>query len=358
MIELRPYQREVIEKCRHAIAAGIRHLLLVAPTGAGKTVIFAAIIKRAVATGQRVIVLAHRREIIAQTALKLSAHGIEYGIIRAGLVMELEHEVQVCSIQTLYERAVRTNKIPLPPADLLIVDEAHHVPAQTYRQIIDAYPNAIVLGATATPCRSDGRGLGNFFDCIIETPQVAELIEQKHLVKTRTYAPGDIDLEGVETRVGDYVENQLAERMDRADLVGDIIGHWHKYGGRRKTVAFAVNVAHSVHIRDEFIKSGVKAEHIDGSTPKPERDAVLARLASGETELVTNCAVLTEGWDMPEVSCCILARPTKRIGLYRQMVGRVSAASDGQGQCHRAGPLRRSVSPRLRRGSSRVDAGD
>ena len=156
------------------------------------------------------------------------------------------------------------------------------------------------------------------------------MIEQKHLVKTRTYAPGDIDLDGVETRVGDYVENQLAERMDRADLVGDIIGHWHKYGGRRKTVCFAVNVAHSVHIRDEFIKSGVKAEHIDGSTPKPERDAVLARLAAGQTELVTNCAVLTEGWDMPQVSCCILARPTKRIGLYRQMIGRVLRPAPGK----------------------------
>ena len=323
MIDLRPYQREVIEKCRQATAAGIRHLLLVAPTGAGKTVIFAAIIKRAVAKGQRVIVLAHRREIIKQTALKLSAYGIEYGIIRAGLVMELEHNVQVCSVQTLSARAMRTKKIPLPPADLLIVDETHHIPARTYRQIVEAYPNAILLGTTATPCRSDGRGLGNFFDRIIETPQVAELIEQKYLVKTRVYAPGDIDLKGVEVRVGDYVEMQLAERMDRADLVGDIVMHWHKYGERRKTVCFAVNVAHSVHIRNEFVKSGVKAEHIDGSTPKPERDAVLARLASGETELVTNCMVLTEGWDLPEVACCILARPTKQVGLYRQMVGRV-----------------------------------
>ena len=136
------------------------------------------------------MVLAHRREIIAQTALKLSAYGIEYGIIRAGLVMELEHAVQVCSVQTLHARAMRSNKITLPPADLLIVDEAHHVPARTYRQIVEAYPNAILLGATATPCRSDGRGLGNFFDCIIETPQVAELIERKHLVRTRDLCAG------------------------------------------------------------------------------------------------------------------------------------------------------------------------
>lgn len=118
--------------------------------------------------------------------------------------------------------------------------------------------------------------------------------------------------------------------MDRADLVGDIVTHWHKHGERRKTVCFAVNVAHSLHIRDEFIKSGVPAEHVDGSTPKPDRDAVLARLASGKTELVTNCQVLGEGWDLPEVSCCILARPTRKMGLYRQMVGRVLRPAPGK----------------------------
>ena len=135
---------------------------------------------------------------------------------------------------------------------------------------------------------------------------------------------------GVKTQAGDYVETQLAERMDRAKLVGDIVTHWHKYGERRKTVAFAVNVAHSIHIRDEFIKSGVRCEHIDGGTPKPERDATLARLASGELEVVTNCMVLTEGWDMPEVGCCILARPTKKMGLYRQMIGRVLRPAEGK----------------------------
>jgi hypothetical protein len=106
--------------------------------------------------------------------------------------------------------------------------------------------------------------------------------------------------------------------------------HWHKFGERRKTVAFAVDVAHSIHIRDEFVKSGVRAEHLDGDTPKDERDAILARLASGETELVANCMVLTEGWDLPAVGCCVLARPTKKMGLYRQMVGRVLRPADGK----------------------------
>jgi DNA repair protein RadD len=126
------------------------------------------------------------------------------------------------------------------------------------------------------------------------------------------------------------VEVQLAERMDVPKLIGGIVEHWLKYSERRKTVCFAVNVAHSLHVRDEFIRFGVHAEHIDGTTPKRERDAALARLAYGETELVTNCMVLTEGWDMPEVGCCILARPTKEMGLYRQMIGRVLRPAPGK----------------------------
>jgi Bifunctional DNA primase/polymerase, N-terminal/Helicase conserved C-terminal domain len=146
-------------------------------------------------------------------------------------------------------------------------------------------------------------------------------------------AGGELDRAVVHARLIDAATaNGLmtADRMDRPQLIGDIVSHWHKYGVRRKTVAFAVNVAHSIHLRDEFIKSGVRAEHIDGGTPKPERDASLSRLASGEIEMITNCMVLTEGWDMPEVGCCILARPTKKMGLYRQMIGRVLRPADGK----------------------------
>jgi DNA repair protein RadD len=321
--ELRPYQTGVIAEFHRARTAGQRCIMLVAPTGSGKTVIAAAIVRQEIEAYKDVLVLAHRREIIQQTSEKLFDHGIAHGIIQAGFSPRPMERVQVASVQTLHRRAIHAESMELPAADLLIIDEGHHCPAKTYRKIIAAYPNADLLGLTATPCRGDGRGLGGIFETLIETPQVAELIAQKYLVKTRVYAPVDPDLKGVATRIGDYVESQLAERMDQPKLVGDIVTHWHKYGERRKTVAFAVSVGHSVHIRDEFIKAGVRAEHIDGSTPKPERDATLARLASGEIELVSNCMVLTEGWDMPEVGCCILARPTKKMGLYRQMIGRV-----------------------------------
>jgi DNA repair protein RadD len=324
VILLRDYQNAAIADVDRQIEAGKRCVMVVAPTGAGKAVILAAVTRRAAAEGKRVLVLAHTREIIKQTARKIYDNGVQnFGIIAAGLQEHPGEPVQVASIQTLWSRAFQRDRMPLPAAHVLIVDESHHCPAETYRKIIASYPNAVLLGFTATPCRGDGRGLGGIFEAIVQTPQIAKLIEQGYLVKTRVYAPIDPDLSGVRTVAGDYVEKQLAERMDRDNLVGDIVTHWHRYGERRKTVCFAVNVAHSLHIRDEFRTAGVVAEHVDGGTPKPDRDAALARLASGETEIITNCMVLTEGWDMPAASCAILARPTRKMGLYRQMVGRI-----------------------------------
>jgi superfamily II DNA or RNA helicase len=334
MIEDRPYQTDIIAEF-HRTTARFKRIILVAPTAAGKTVIAAAIIKDFVKRRQEVLVLAHRREIIGQTSKKLRDLGIWDGVILAGEDEMPMAPVQLASVQTLWSRAMRqgpngTTRMELPPATLVVVDECHHSTTNTWRKILNAYPDAIILGLTATPCRGDGRGLGGIFETMIECPQVAELIELGYLVKSRVYAPSTPDLTGVKVQAGDYVESQLAERMDHAKLVADIVGTWHKYGERRKTVVFATGVGHSIHLRDEFRASGVRAEHIDGGTPKDERDATLARLASGEIEVVTNCMVLTEGWDMPEVGCCILARPTKKMGLFRQMIGRALRPAPGK----------------------------
>jgi DNA repair protein RadD len=224
MSGLRPYQLDVIEKWRGIIAED-KHcrVIIVMPTGSGKTHVATAIIQERRAAGQRVLVLAHTREIVGQTSEKLFAHGIDHGLIQAGQTPELGKQIQVASIQTLWSWAMRTRRISLPPADLLVIDERQHAPAWSWQKIIASYPNAPLIGLTATPCRADGRGLGGIFNAIVECPQVAELIEQKYLVKTRVYAPVDPDLKGIQTRVGDYAETQLAERMDRADLVGDIV---------------------------------------------------------------------------------------------------------------------------------------
>src|SRR5262249_15184047 len=331
-IELHPFQRDAVDQIERKISEERRRLLYVAPTGAGKTVVGAEIINRAVERHHRVLVIAHRREIITQTRDKLVANGVNPGIVLAGFEDELRPyaNVQVAGIQPLHARAIRSNRMPMPAATYLIIDEAHHARASSYQKVLDAYPDAVVIGLTATPVRGDGRGLGNIFETMIECPQVADLIVGGFLVRSRIYAPVDPDLRGVRTQQGDYVVGQLERRMNTDDLVGDVVEHWLKYGERRRTVCFAVGVEHSVHIRNEFVQAGVRAEHLDGSTSVAEREAILARLASGETEIVTNCMVLTEGWAMPAVGCGILARPTTQMGLYSQMVGRVLRPADGK----------------------------
>jgi superfamily II DNA or RNA helicase len=327
--ELRPYQNDIISEFERLVEQGERKILMVAPTGSGKTVIASAIIK---GKPRRVLVVAHRREIVNQTSAKLTAFDVHHGIIQAGDDNRLRpmSAVQVASIQTLHARAIRAASMQMPLADLLIIDEAHHACAMTYRAVLERYPDAIVLGLTATPCRGDGQGLGGIFSIMIECPQIPELIEGKYLVSTRVYAPVDPDLRGVQTRQGDYVESQLAARMDRDKLVGDIITHWIKFGEQRRTIAFACSVAHSIHICDEFVRAGIRAEHLDGDTSVEDRAAILGRLASGETKVVTNCMVLTEGFDCPDIGCGILARPTKKMGLFRQMIGRVLRPANGK----------------------------
>jgi DNA repair protein RadD len=328
--KLHPYQTGVLSRIGDAIASGQRRVLLVAPTGAGKTVIAAAIITDSVSEGRRVLFLDHRRELTKQASRKLHDFGVDHGIVQAGFPARPGERVQVGSIQTLHARAVRSRSIELPPADLVVIDEAHHSRAATYQSLLAAYPNAVILGLTATPCRADGRGLGNLFQVLVECPSVAELIGGGYLVGTRVYAPTRPDLTGVHVKHGDYVENELAARMNTAKLVGDVVEHWCRLGEHRLSVVFAVDVAHSVHLRNEFRAAGVLAEHLDGSTPVEERDRILAQLKSGTIEVVCNCMVLTEGWDQPSVSCLVLARPTKSLALYRQMVGRCLRPSPGK----------------------------
>lgn len=330
MVALRGYQRDVIERVGAAVAAGRHRILLVAPTGSGKTVVGAELVRLAVARRERVLFIAHRRELVQQASAKLHANGVDHGIIQAGFPTRPGEPVQVASVQTLLARAIRGSAIEMPEAGLLIVDEAHHARARTYRRIVDACPGAVVLGLTATPCRGDGRGLGNVFEVMVECPPVPDLIGLGYLVATKVYAPTEPDLTGVRIERGDYVEKQIAAVMDRPALIGDVVTHWHRLAERRRTVVFASGVAHSVHLRDEFRRSGVWAEHIDGSTPSDERDGILARLARGEVEVVSNAMVLTEGWDCPEVGCLVLARPTRSVALFRQMVGRAMRTAPGK----------------------------
>jgi superfamily II DNA or RNA helicase len=320
--ELRPYQIEAVEGVEAALRE-VRGVLLVSPTGGGKTIVFAELIRRNEAAGKRAFVLVHRRELTKQASDKLSNRGVAHGVIQAGFEPRAWLPTQVVSVPTFTRRVIQNRRLEIDaPPDLIVIDECHHVPARSYQAIIDRYPGAKLVGVTATPCRADGRGLGGVFQRMIETVDLPALQAAGYLVPVVTYAPSQPDLRGVHVRQGDYVTAEVEERVDTQKLVGDIVEHWLRLARGRPTVVFCASVRHSIHVRDRFREAGIMAEHLDGEMPAEERDILLAKLASGEIEVITNCGVLTEGWDAPAVSCIVLAKPTKSLGLFRQMVGR------------------------------------
>lgn len=307
-MQLRDYQSRAIELLREHVH---ERPILVLPTGAGKTVVMGEIVR--LARG-RVLFLCHRRELVDQAVERFAAFGIDCGEILAGRTPEPEKRVQVASIPTLCRRK-------LPPAELVIVDEAHHASSDTWERIIQAYDDSYLIGCTATPFRLDGKPLGHLFGKILPVVTSRELCDQGVLVEPRVFSH---PIGKIKARVamGDYVLGELGEAMAKKNLVGDIVSHWIEHGAGR-TVAFAVNVLHSKMIRDAFLERGIPAEHLDGKTPAAERAAILDRLASGETQIVSNCMVLGEGFDCPVLDTAILARPTKSLGLYLQQIGRI-----------------------------------
>lgn len=329
-MRLRQYQRDILRR-QTELARQHRRLLVVLATGLGKTEVALANIQSAVSKGYRVAYLAHREELLSQPAERLAARGVDHAIVKAGRPMRLAAPVQVASVQTLARRPQVAQQLAAPKL-LVYVDEAHRVAAPSYRQVLEAWPEAFVVGQTATPYRLDGTGLHDFFDQIIEGISPADAIAQGWLVEPVVYAAREPDLTGVRKRGGEYAASELEERM--AVLTGEIVPTWRRLAGGLATVCFAVSRRHSRAIVEAFTAAGVAAAHLDGETPAPERRDVLERLACGELQVVSNVDLLTEGWDgasyarpaVPYVplSCMIAARPTASMGLWFQMVGRLT----------------------------------
>jgi superfamily II DNA or RNA helicase len=316
----------------HQIEAALGNhasVLLQLPTGGGKTHVAAAVIRRWNARKKRVWFVCHTRELIQQTCGKLNALRVSHGVVSPEYLPAYERRVQVCSVDTLRSRIGKLGDLLQDP-DLIVWDECQHVAAPSWAAIKERYAKARHLGLTATPERLDGTGLGQWFDHMICGPTTRDLIARGRLSRYRLFAPTIPDLRGVKTLAGDYAAADLDERMGGPVLVGDVVEHYRKLAPGARAIVFAVSVKHSQAVVERFRGAGIPAAHVDGRTSKDDRDAAVARLASGEIRILSNVRVFTEGFDLPAIDAVIVLRPTKSRALFLQMIGRGLRGAEGK----------------------------
>ena len=321
---LRDYQSD----CLSAIDESFRHhmsVLLFAPTGSGKTVLFSYKAKYEAAKGNRVLILVHRRELLKQASNKLTENGVHHGVIAAGFP-PTPALVQVASKDTLGRRLHM-----LPGTELIVVDEAHHATAQTYRTILEAYPTARILGVTATPCRMSGAGLSDVFDDLVMGPTTAELIQRGFLSPYRMFAPPfHADLTGLRRMGGDFRRDDMTEAMSRPQIFGSAIEHYRRYLDGLPTIVFCPSVEHAEQTAMEFLKAGYLAASVDGNMPQDERDRRIGGLEDGSTQVLCSCDLVSEGLDVPCVSGCVNLRPTASLAVALQQWGRCLRPAPGK----------------------------
>jgi DNA repair protein RadD len=336
---LRDYQRKQIADIAREMHSGHTRILAQAPTGAGKTHIIAATVTAALEADLRVLVLATRTRLVRQMHERLSSFGVPHGVIAAPLpaLRNYSARIQVASVDTLNRRALVNEHIPLPAADLVIFDEAHLATAETRLRLLDSYPEALRIGFSATPARKSGRSLGAAFDCLIMGPSIRELTAAGVLVPTRIFNTPIVsqkELQAVPKDTdSDFKPAALGELLSRPKLIGDVVTNWLRIANRKRTLCFAVNKAHGASLLDSFRQQGVAAEMLTDADDEETREEVIGRLEAGTTSIVINCFLMSYGVDLPAVECIILARPTRSLMMYLQMVGRGLRAAPGKTHC-------------------------
>jgi len=322
---LRDYQKAAIDKLKLSLRSGKRRPVLMAPTGAGKTIIAAEIIRMARAKDSKVMFVVPALTLIDQTVFRFEGVGIdEIGVVQ-GIHERTDwrQPVQVCSVQTLMRREI-------PDADFAIVDECH-INFNFYDKWFKRsdWKDRPIIGLSATPW---ARGMGNRWDDLITPTTLGQLIKLGHLSDFRVFAPGHPDLEGVKITAGDYNLKDLGERMADGALVADIVSTWIEKADRQPTVAFCVDRIHAKTLQQRFQEAGVNAEYMDAFTDREERHKIIRAFENGDVQVICNVGVLTTGFDS-DVRCVILARPTKSEMLYVQMVGRGLRTAPGKKDC-------------------------
>ncbi len=331
---LRPYQSAAVEAALAEFAAGRSSTLVVLPTGCGKTVAFSEVVRREVEQGRRALVLAHRSELLDQALHKLTACAVSAQIEQGGRRAAPDAPCVVASVQTL--RGPRLERWAPDAFGLIVIDEAHHATADGYRSIRARFPGARVLGVTATPDRLDGQGLGVAFESCAYRYELRDAIRDGWLVplKARRVALDGLDLSTVHTRAGDFDRAELAAAMAEEQALHGVAAPLMELSGGRPTILFAVDVAHAhalAQVLNRYEPSVARA--VDGNASAEERAAVLADFRSGGFRILVNCALFTEGFDEPRISCVAVARPTKSRALYTQMVGRGTRLAPGKRDC-------------------------
>lgn len=337
-IVLRDYQQSAVDQIRLEFRAKNSPVLFVLPTGGGKTFTFSYIAASAADLGRAVCIIVHRKELLLQASRSLSDLGIEHGLISPFFTPNPRARVQVASVDTLLQRL----KKQAYSFGLLIFDEAHHVvDGNKWGRAFEQLGKPPMLGVTATPVRTDGKGLGEHaggvFKAMVLGPSVAELIARGSLINPQVYAsPEVVEVDDLKTnREGDYNLKDLAARVDKPRITGSAVEHYSKICPGARAIVFCTSIEHAKHVADEFRAAGYLFDLLVGAPEMSdaERTAVNQRLRRGEIHGACTVDLVSEGYDLPDLECCIMLRPTASEALFLQQVGRVMRPSDGKTQC-------------------------
>lgn len=331
-MELRPYQREAKDSIFEQWENGTKKTLLVLPTGCGKTIVFAKVTEQCVQNGDRVLILAHRGELLEQAADKIrKSTGLGCATEKAEeSCLGSWYRITVGSVQSMM-REKRLNRFPEDYFDTIIIDEAHHCISDSYQRVLQHFPEAKVLGVTATPDRGDMKNLGTVFESLAYEYSLPKAIKEGYLSPIKAVTiPLTMDLTGVGTQAGDFKAGDLGNALD--PYLKNIAEEMKKYCADKKTVVFLPLVKTSQKFRDILNENGFRAAEVNGDSQ--DRAEILGDFEQDKYNVLCNSMLLTEGWDCPSVDCIVVLRPTKVRSLYCQMVGRGTRLSPETGKDH------------------------
>ena len=310
-------QQRVVDDVISCLKAGHKRILVVSPTGTGKTAISTDLARRCIAKDNSLFFICHRRELITQTHKTYIKNSINPAFIQSGKKADYDNMAQIASVKTLVRR------LDLYPHPVVIFwDECHHIAAGEWDQIFKMYPNAIHIGLTATPVRLDGKPLKAYFDIMVEANDVAWHIENGLLVPYKYFAVSELDYSGMKSNKGEYTKKSQEALDPTNKIVGDNIEHYKKFCNGKRNIIFARNVKHSMEIVKRYNEAGIPARHLDGTTPTGERNKVLTMYENGEILVLSNVDLFGEGFDLPAIEAVSLLRKTKSLTTFLQQVGR------------------------------------